>query len=60
LTPEAEKADLQAEILELKPEHKQEVKEIYDLYKEELQDNMKQYGRILDTRTRGGKRKTEG
>ena len=57
--PEAEKADLQAEILELKPEHKQEVKEIYDLHKEELQENMGQCGRILEVEEENQKLKDE-
>ena len=62
-TLEKKKADLEAtlekEILELKLEHKQEIKEIYDLYNEELQE--KQHGAVRpDTRTRGGKRRTEG
>jgi chromosome segregation ATPase len=47
---EKENADLEAEIYEssLKLEHKQGHKKVYDLYKEELQENMGQYGQILE------------
>jgi hypothetical protein len=47
-TLEKEKADLEAEMLELKLEHELGYKEIYDLYMEGLQEDMQQYGQILE------------
>jgi peptidoglycan hydrolase CwlO-like protein len=58
-TLEKEKADLEAEILELKLEHKQDHKEIYDL-PYTPRSCKRTWAVRSDTRSRGGKSKTEG